>query len=251
MLSKLLTIASLLIIPNIIYSALWTQSPHDIINNHSCTKKIKQTIYGEWKTSREWLKDLSTNLNSISFKSPTDQLGKWTYVKATKNQFQARLHTPKQIIHATWNNNCEIQIQKRTGIISKIKKRGKYLSDKELEKLVQKDQRGIIYVWAPEMPYSVQGIKEIKNAAKKVNVPVRIYLSPNSDKKMAKEMLLKNKLDLNYLTKHHSYELHQRGIDLHYPSVITFNYKTLDRYARHGYEPEERFLSYLRKEFAK
>ena len=101
------------------------------------------------------------------------------------------------------------------------------------------------------MPYSVQGIKEITKAAKKINVPVRIYLSPNSDKKMAKEMLLKNKLNLKYLTKHYSFELHQRGIDLHYPSVITFNYKNLGRYARHGYESEERFLSYLRQEFAK
>ena len=211
----------------------------------------REKSYGKPKTSTNWIKDLSTDLKRVSFKSPTDKIGKWTYIKATKNKFQAALHTPKQIIQASWNSKCEIQLQKKPGLISHIKRRGRFLSDKDLEKIVENDQRGVIYIWAPEMPYSIQGIKEIQSAAKKINVPVRVYLSPNSDKKLAKEMLLKHKLSLDYLTKHYSYELHQRGSDLHYPSVITFNYKILDRYARHGYEPEDRFLSYLRKEFAK
>ena len=88
-------------------------------------------------------------------------------------------------------------------------------------------------------------------AAKALDVPLKILLAPNSNKVEAKKILKKENLSSTYLKKHLSSELHQRGIDLHYPAVITFQYKKLDRYAKHGYEPKEIFLSYLKKEFAK
>ena len=101
MMNRVPILIALFFFSSSVYPSFWAQSPHQVINNHTCTKKIKKTIYGEWKTSKNWIKDLSTDLKRVSFKSPTDKIGKWTYIKAAKNQFQAALHTPKQIIHAT------------------------------------------------------------------------------------------------------------------------------------------------------
>jgi len=224
--------------------------PEMIIDNHHCAKSIQKVIYETWQADRRWQKMMTDSLEKIAFKSPTINSKKWVNVVADKTIFRAILHDQEKSMIIDWDNKCKKTVSHRQNKPQRVVGMNTF-SDKDISNLVSKNETGIIYIWAPEMPYSVKGIKEIKKAAAKMNSNLTVLLSPVSDYKFAKEIAKKENLGDMVLKRHRSNQLHLRGIDLHYPSIITYRDKKLNRYARHGYEPEKFFTAYLLEEFSK
>lgn len=48
------------------------------------------------------------------------------------------------------------------------------ISNKTLADVIQTNKNGLIYLWSPHMPLSVQGLKEIRQAAKSMNLPLLV-----------------------------------------------------------------------------
>lgn len=223
--------------------------PEKIIDDHVCAKDLQQMLYGTWEASRRWQKLLTPSVKEAVFKSPSAKLGKWIHVQINDQYLRTTLKDNNSSLVIDWQPNCQ-------KIISTIKhqtmKRSarNTLDDTDIVKLIKKERNGVIYIWAPEMPFSVQGIKEIQKSTTEVGVNLTILLSPVSDINFAKKIVRENKLDPIILKRHRSLELHNRGIDLHYPSLLTYKESKMNRYARHGYEPKEFFASYLKQEFS-
>ncbi len=221
-----------------------------IIDNHQCAKELQNLLYNQWGSTRQWQKLLSMSTDEISFRSPTNTPGKWVQVYANEFNIRTTLIGKNNTLVIDWANNCQKSIA-NVKTAKKVKRHINSLSDSDIQRLVATKKDGIIYIWAPEMPYSIEGIKEIEESAKKMKVNLTVLLSPVSDEQFARKVIKQKKLDTKFLKRHESRELHLRGVDLHYPSIITYKKAKLNRYARHGYEPEKFFTSYLKQEFKK
>lgn len=239
----------------ILFSKIVSAQPTVVqrLNNKRCAKEIKSLVYDSWKANTQWQKLVSTD-NNNQYKSPSEHFGKWIYLTFKPNKTQAALKTVDEVLIISWGNECQKQITKKE--LKEVKRARRITSTPELEdqdirKIIKESKNGVIYIWSPEMPYSVKAIKQIEKAAKEMNVKLDILLSPTSDIKLANKTANKNKLPRSYLRRHVSEELHHRGIDLHYPSLITYKDYKLNRYARHGYETNKYYSHYLKRIFSK
>ena len=224
------------------------------LNNIRCAKEVKSLVYEKWKANIQWQKLISTDSNHNQYKSPSDNFGKWVYLTFKPNTTQAALKTVDEVLIISWSNDCQKEITKKElkdGQRARKITSTPELENQDIQKIIKESKNGVIYIWSPEMPYSVKAIEQIEKATKKMNVKLDILLSPNSDFNLAKKAANKHKLPKSYLRRHVSEELHHRGIDLHYPSLITYKNYSLNRFARYGYETHKYYSHYLKRIFSK
>lgn len=221
-----------------------------IIDNHLCATEIQKVVYSTWQADRRWQKLLTPTISQTAFKAPTTNSNKWVHIIADSSNLRAVLSDEKSALIIDWGKNCNKTISHQLNNKKPTRLKNS-LTDKDITEMVTKNETGIIYIWAPEMPYSIDGIDEIKKSATIMNTNLTVLLSPVSDFELAKKIIKKRKLNSDYLIRHDSNQLHLRGVDLHYPSLVTYRDKKLNRYARHGYEPEQYFTAYLKEEFSK
>lgn len=95
--------------------------------------------------------------------------------------------------------------------------------DAALRQTMAKNPWGVIYVWTPYMPLSVEAIKNIKEAVKAKGGDVKVVMDPWADPAEAKKWAAKKMISAEDMTPATSDELIAREMRLHYP--ITYIYK--------------------------
>lgn len=94
--------------------------------------------------------------------------------------------------------------------------------DRDLERLLKKEKRGVIYLWSPHMSLSVYELVEMKKYLSSLKVPVTILLDLNADIDSANKSIQKFDLPLEYLKRMNSRKLEKFGATIHYPSTIFY-----------------------------
>lgn len=223
------------------------QSPEKIIDSMNCSKMVK-SILTDWKAENSWTKTPLKDGNQIELKTPTKNFGKWVRLKITENGQSVSLLSPLSQIQVDVSESC---VKRVKTFKPREKQNNTAFTDEKLREFVKKNRSGIIYSWSPHMPLSIEGIKEIKKAAKKLDLPLLITLSPEGDLKWAKKVAKQRKLAANEVVPHDSMELILRGMTIHQPSIITFKNGKLARSARPGHEVSEIFYRELKEEYKK
>lgn len=99
------------------------------------------------------------------------------------------------------------------------------VTDRSLNKFMQDNQKGIIYVWSPYMPLSVLGRQEIIQIAKDLNLPVLLTIDPSARGIQTEDQKLESRI------------LMRSGVLDHFPATLLFeNGKLRDDVLIHGYE---------------
>lgn len=225
---------------------LFTRSEKEIINSLRCQKQVKDVLK-EWRYTAEWSKHLSPEENEgVVLNSPTKTFASWVSLKVKNQEVSMELVRPMAVKRISFNLSCqpetEVQFPKPT---YSLKNR---FTDEELKNFIDKNQTGLIYVWSTGMPWSVEGIKHIRDAAKELNVPVKVVMSPLSDQRTVDQLLKENKITKEDTEMHASLEFVMRGMTIHDPSVISFKNHQLTRWARPGREGKEMYVKYYAKE---
>ncbi|WP_157765794.1 thioredoxin family protein [Halobacteriovorax marinus] len=94
--------------------------------------------------------------------------------------------------------------------------------DRDLDQLLKKEKRGVIYLWSPHMSLSVYELVEMKKYLSSLKIPVTILLDLNADIDFANKSLQKYDLPLEYLKRMNSRKLENFGATIHYPSTIFY-----------------------------
>ncbi|MBD64955.1 MAG: hypothetical protein CME62_07090 [Halobacteriovoraceae bacterium] len=227
---------------------LWAQnfltlSAQKIISHHKCHQEIDQYLKS-WQSTFEFEKYLGDDLSEIKLITPTKSLGKWIIAEFKNNQVKLSLRTDFDQLEVKLAKNC----QKEIGL-HKLKRRQQQDSfqKEDLAQLLQKNEKGMIYIWSPHMPLSIAGIKEIKKAAKKTKMPVTILLDQNVSREFAKKTLKSHGLSESYLKSYNTIELALRGASLHLPSVLLYKNHQIVRRAKPGHEYTWKFIQYIEK----
>ncbi len=94
-------------------------------------------------------------------------------------------------------------------------------TDVDLEKFVDANKKGVIYVWSKRMGLSERGIADIKKASGKLKLPVLILEDKEID----------------------SMEFKMRDVGNHYPAIMVFKDSKIIPGVKHGYEKSDLYQS--------
>ena len=199
----ILAIASCFIL---LISPLYSSEP--FFKKLVCTNQVLATINGIG-TPIKWVLNKKTVTSKLEEGGSVSVLvkDKQSIVSVEKELFKA-----KAIIEAP---DCKINIKSFDNDLNGFK-------DENLKKLLSKNKNGIIYLWSPHMTISVQELSEIFLARKKIKAHFTILLDKNADMNLAKKMVTKLKLPIDYLLKMNSRELEEFGLTIHFPSLVIY-----------------------------
>ncbi len=225
---------------------IFTLSESEIISNLRCFKKVSETLK-DWKFTGEWSKHLShAENNGVILNSPTFEFGAWVSLNIVNSEVSMELVKPMAVKRITFTKTCdeqtEVQFPKPT---YSLKNR---FTDEALKKFMDENPKGLIYVWSANMPWSVEGMKQIREAARDLKVPVKIVMSPMSDAKLTADLLAQKKIIKEDTEMHASLEFVMRGMTIHDPSVLAFKNGHLSRWARPGRETKTLLVKHYAKE---
>ena len=115
-------------------------------------------------------------------------------------------------------------------------------TDRDLHTLLEADYSagtgGLIYSWSPHMPYSVKGLAEIAELARRRGLQLVPLLDPQADLELAEAAV---PAELPTLRRLDSRVLIDRGLSLHYPALLVFSQGSLGDTVLPGYTSPERY----------
>ncbi len=225
------------------FSSIHNKSEKEVFDTIDCKAEVSNQLV-QWNSLSDWTRHF-VDKKTIKFMSPTKEIGRWVEIYFGKINNEMKLVTPTELLVVKFGKNCEkkVYLKKSDRVVN-----GNEFSDGDLANLVESNKNGIIYTFGPQMPLSLDGIKEIRAAAKKSGLKLTLLLPSKSSMKELKELLKKKKIEVDSLVVSNSMELSYRGAFLHLPSVLTYHNKQLARRARPGHEKSYYYEKYLEKE---
>jgi hypothetical protein len=197
-----------------------------------------------------WLED-DFSEDTLSYKSATQKIGHWVFITKKKSEatFVASVTRHSRTIVKWQTPKCTPQVS--VGVIPRAKYLGSVFSDTELEQILSKNQRGFILSWSPHMPFSALALAAARKVAKAMNLRLTIVMDSGADPvaatKFIKEKDLSSFLDSEKLVRDDSEELIQRGLEIHFPTVIAYSHGQLSSHILPGYAEAELYEKYLKE----
>jgi hypothetical protein len=211
---------------------LLRKSPLEILETLRCKPQVQKQLQ-DWKMTGEWVKQAAGG-------------NEWVRVDVKGSEPRLALLSALALSEVSYDPQCRPTLDLSTHPNPKVFV-GRF-TDKELyAELQAHKQKGMIYTWSPNMVWSIEGIKEIKSVAKKMNIPLTVVVSPQADVKAIKELVKSGKVKEADTQKHSSVELMMRGFSLHEPSLLIWKNGQLDRWARPGHEKAVLYEKWLKK----
>ena len=119
--------------------------------------------------------------------------------------------------------------------------------DRDLALLLQSESPGVIYLWSPHMPYSVQGAAEVQRVAHELAVRAVLLLDPHAEPSLTRDVIDSHRLPVSATRKARADVLAGRGATQHFPTVIVFEGGRLDERMLPGYTPPDDLRAYIRQ----
>jgi hypothetical protein len=223
------------------------------IDKVACAKQVFHTLDG-WEAPVSWRNLLSAERGVFGMTSPTKKIGTWISLVGEKNTTKLSRDTESTSVTFTFQEpSCMPQFQQATRLPASIRKDlPKAFGNSELTKLLtQKPQPGFIYVWSPQMNFSVVGAKEALKVGKDLGMNVTLVLDPHADAALAEKTRAKYGLPKSALQPIASTELMQRGLLIHYPALMVYRDGELVEPIHAGYSPPDLLKAALQKRSAK
>lgn len=93
-------------------------------------------------------------------------------------------------------------------------------TDLDFADVLEKNEKGFVYIWSPHMELSVS---ELENLSKeKPSYPMTVVLDPEADLKLAEKIAMIKKWPKEYLKLLDSKSLKDFDITIHYPSIVLY-----------------------------
>ena len=97
-----------------------------------------------------------------------------------------------------------------------------FFTDTDLQKLVETEKQGVIFVWSPGMIYSMLEYPEMKSAVDSLGLKIITVMDPFVEKKIIQKTASSRKLPMSE-RRLEAVELLSRNMTQHYPASIVFS----------------------------
>lgn len=185
-----------------------------------CRKPILKVVKN-WQGQGSWQRRVGG-----LFAMPTSNFGEWILLSEDKKGITiVKASHQKQIRLLFSKRKCKRYLR----VARNPKSKPALLRDKELKKMMGQ-KRGLIYLWSPNMPLSVRGIKQIEKAARDLKLKLIVIM----DEKARRVAHLD--IEQKYQVQASSFELKMRNAYLHFPTLLAFDKGVIKNKIKYGYE---------------
>lgn len=211
-----------------------------------------QKLFESWNATSDWRRLPGDEPGTRLYRAPTVDLGKWVELKLGGKVTSVDLFNATTRLQIRLGKNCETQASLHSHP-SLEKFPGKkdlsgipILHDEDIARLFGEKKSGIIYLWTPHKEISVEGLKEIREVAAKMRMPLYAVVEPTSSPSTVKRVAGRMGLPEKELFFLDSFDLQYRGFRLHFPSMIVFNKGKFTSPVRRGFEDAFVYEEYVR-----
>ena len=148
---------------------------------------------------------------------PTAALGVWVVEIAGPDEVSMTRVAPDEITRIAWTSSCVAASRRQ----ARPRPATSAFRDADLVALLR-DGRGVIYVWSPHMPLSVDAIGPLSSAAAAEGLAVTLLLDPAADTAFATRIATERGLPAAALRAVDSVELQFRDLLVHAPTVQVY-----------------------------
>jgi hypothetical protein len=169
---------------------------------------------------------------------PTTIVGVWLVEDVAPDHATLTRVDAATLTRMTWAAGCTATTQTRP----RQSAPPPAFSDADLTAVLASGARGVLYLWSPHMPLSVQGHAAVATAAQARGLTVEALLDPAADRAFAATEAADRGLPASALRVADAVELQFRELSLHAPSAAVFaggrlvgpvlrGYRTADEYS--------------------
>lgn len=178
----------------------------------SCQQAVKEQVK-EWKARGEWVRR-SFEGDDVYFASPAEKVGEWVLVRPLPEGTGLSKLTPEGRTEIILKRG---KCRKKSTQYAQPKPMKDHVGDKELQEFVDKNPKGLIYVWSPSENKSRKGLDEIKKISEKMKVPLLVLM----DKEVPKNEYIKyqEELGVDLTRRVDALEFQMRQIES-FPTVL-------------------------------
>ena len=230
------------------------------IEAHRCAQGARELLKA-WRARGPWTPTIPHAPGDVVFRAPSEELGKWVEATVSRNSINLVLFTRSGTLGATLSaqatGGCQTQARVHQkpakGHLDGASKVARYsiLRDDGLAALMSEGRPGVLYLWSPHKPISVEGLRSMKEATGRTGVRLYAVVEPTSDPKAVERAARRLKLRNDQVLYLDSFELQQRGFRLHFPSLLIFDGGAFASQVRRGYEFPAVYEDYLKTHLAK
>ncbi len=117
--------------------------------------------------------------------------------------------------------------------------------DRDLGSLLREHASGVIYLWSPHMPYSVQGAREAREVAQALGIRSVLLLDPYAEPALAGSAARSSRLPARALRRMRAGALSRMGATQHFPTAVVFAAGRVDALMLPGYTPPGDLRAYI------
>ena len=170
-----------------------------------------------WQTTTPPRDQPSTTTGARVRHFPTSTLGVWV-VETTGAEGASMVRvSADDVTRVTWTTGCAAAIDRR----ARPRLAAPRVTDADLTALLRHG-RGVVYVWSPHMPLSVDAIAPLSAAARAHDLMLTLVLDPGADRAFAARIATERGLPASALRVADSVELQFRDVLVHAPAVQVY-----------------------------
>lgn len=177
---------------------------------------------------------------------PTSTLGTWVVEVVGPREASLRRVVDGDVTDVTWSTDCVPSTVDTPRLGSAM---GRF-TDADLRGLVAHHPRGLLYVWSPHMPLSVDGVRVARIVAERRGLPLTILLDPAANTGLARSVIARHGWPPDSAIVADSTELRFRDVLVHAPTIQGYASGRLVGSAFPGYHTVDEYSAYLDRMFA-
>ncbi len=183
-----------------------------------CSPAIQKKLL-EWRASGEIFQDAPGEFQTRTWRLATERLGEWAFVSVSAGDDPTLVKVDASAVQrVTFSGSCEPSIEVRK--IEAADTKPNEFGNSDLERVIKEHATGIVYVWSPHMPLSVDGYGQVAEAARQLGVAMTAVLDPRADASYAESVAKENGIPQDALRTLSSSELLFRNAGMHAPSIL-------------------------------
>ncbi len=177
---------------------------------------------------------------------PTSTLGTWVVEVRHPDDVSLRLVTDGDLTDVIWSNQCVPSTTTTTRPTSAPAR----FTDADLRRVIAAHPRGLLYVWSPHMPLSVEGMAQARILAERRGLSLTVLLDPAANETLARSVAAQHAWSPDTALVADSTELRFRDVLVHAPTLQAFAAGRLVGSAFPGHHTSEEYAAYLDRIFA-
>lgn len=191
-----------------------------------CESSLKEKLEIEFShQSPNWNREVDAEAMTMTFRA-AKKIGEWYELQISESAAPKLLYfSANKTKDFLWNaDTCQFTTIEGRGLVLFHQEKNYPIdsfTDQDLEKLLARKSRGIIYVWSPHMVFSFTEFRTFRDVAKKKHLEFIPVLDPSAGVREAAAAAKKVHAEFKG-RKLASVDLYMRNATLHFPTVFVF-----------------------------